>query len=94
MAAPASMTSSQPARPAFDWRNLGLRVASAAILAPAAIYAVWAGGTPFFILVCVASALLAVEWGGMSTPATPIRRVTERSSSVATAAPTARAATP
>ena len=67
------MTSSQPARPAFDWRNLGLRVASAAILAPAAIYAVWDGGTPFFILVCVAASLLAVEWGGMSTPATPIR---------------------
>ena len=67
------MTSSQPARPAFDWRNLGLRVASAAILAPAAVYAVWDGGTPFFALVCIAAALLAVEWGGMSTPATPIR---------------------
>ena len=68
------MTSSQPARrPAFNWRNLGIRAASAAILGPAAALAIYFGDIPFFLMVCVASCVLAVEWGGMSTPATPIR---------------------
>ena len=68
------MTSSQPAsRPAFNWRNLGIRAASAAVLGPAAGLAIWWGGWPFFVVICVAVCVLAVEWGGMSTPATPIR---------------------
>jgi len=68
------MTSSQPARrSAFSWRNLGIRAASAAILGTAAALAIWAGGWPYFLMVAVAACVLAVEWGGMSTPATPIR---------------------
>ncbi|HEX8568776.1 MAG TPA: CDP-archaeol synthase [Caulobacteraceae bacterium] len=68
------MTSSQPARrPAFNWRNLGIRAASAAILGTAAAAAIWAGGWPYFLMVSIAACVLSVEWGGMSTPATPIR---------------------
>jgi phosphatidate cytidylyltransferase len=67
------MTPSQSARPAFDWRNLGLRVVSGVVLAAAAFAAVRLGGLYFFALLCLAAAVLSVEWGGMSTPATPIR---------------------
>ena len=73
MAAPAWMTSSPPVRSSFDWRNLGLRVASAVVLGLAAFWAVRLGGAWFLGILCVAAAVLAVEWGGMSTPATPIR---------------------
>jgi phosphatidate cytidylyltransferase len=67
------MTSLPPAR-RFDWTNLALRVASAAVLVPAVVGAVmidvrW----PFLVLVSVGVALLAIEWGGMSAPRAPIR---------------------
>ena len=65
LAEPMSMTSSRPAR-RFDWRNLGLRSASAAVLIPAVIGAIWAGHAPFLLMVAAAVALLAKEWGGMS----------------------------
>jgi len=57
----------------FDWSNLGVRVASAAVLVPAALAAVWSGGLIFLLLVSVAVALLAIEWGGMSAPRAPVR---------------------
>jgi len=67
------MTSSQPARPRFDWRNLGIRAASAAILGTLACVAIYDGGWPFSLLIFIGVALLSTEWGVMSTPATPIR---------------------
>lgn len=66
------MTSLQPAR-RFDWSNLGLRVASAVVLVPTALLAAWFGGWLFLVLIAVAVALLAIEWGGMSAPKAPIR---------------------
>jgi len=66
------MTSSQPAR-RFDWTNLGIRAASAAILIPAAVAAVYFGGWVLLLLAAVSVALLALEWGGMSAPGAPIR---------------------
>lgn len=47
-------------------RDMALRAASAAVLAPAAVLATWAGGIWFLGLVVVASVLLAVEWAMMS----------------------------
>jgi len=75
------MTSSRPAR-RFDWTNLGIRVASAAVLIPAVVFAIlsgklwippfqWLGPVgdwPFLMMVTAGVAMLAVEWGGMSAP--------------------------
>ena len=66
------MTSLPPAK-AFDWTNLGLRVASAGVIAPAVIAAVWFGGWAYLVMIAVAVALLAIEWGGMSAPGAPTR---------------------
>ena len=66
------MTSSPPVR-RFDWGNLRLRVLSTAVLAPSAFAVLWIGGVPFLILISVACALLAIEWGMMSTPEAPAR---------------------
>jgi phosphatidate cytidylyltransferase len=66
------MTSLPQAR-RFDWSNLGLRVASAVVLVPAALAAAWFGGWLFLVLIAIAVALLAIEWGGMSAPGAPIR---------------------
>ncbi len=64
----------KPMRPSrFDWSNLRLRVLSAAILAPLALAAVWAGGVWFLLVVWGAIGLLALEWATMSAPETPIR---------------------
>jgi len=57
----------------FDWTNLGLRVASAAVLIPAAMAATWFGGWPYLVLIAIGVALLAIEWGGMSAPVAPTR---------------------
>jgi phosphatidate cytidylyltransferase len=60
----------------FDWSNLGLRVASATVLVPAALAAAWFdtfGLWPFLTLIAIAVALLAVEWGAMSAPKAPNR---------------------
>ena len=43
-------------------RDIGLRAASAVVLAPAAVLAIWAGGLWFLALMLLACALLAVEW--------------------------------
>lgn len=67
------MTSSQPVRRAFDWRNLGVRAASAALLIPLAVLAAWRGGGLYMLTISVAVSLLAIEWGMMATPKTPLR---------------------
>jgi phosphatidate cytidylyltransferase len=66
------MTSLPPAR-RFDWSNLGLRVASAVVLVPAALFAAWSGGWLYLVLISVGVALLGIEWGGMSAPRAPVR---------------------
>jgi phosphatidate cytidylyltransferase len=72
MAQSLPMTSSPPAK-RFDRANLGLRIASALVLAPAALAATWWGGWAYLVLVSIAVALLALEWGGMSAPVAPTR---------------------
>lgn len=72
MARSLPMTSSPPAK-RFDWSNLGLRVASAAVLGPAVVAAAWFGGWPYLVIIAVGVALLAIEWGGMSAPVSPTR---------------------
>lgn len=51
---------------AFRARDIGLRAASAVVLAPAAVLAIWAGGLWFLALMLLACALLAAEWAMMS----------------------------
>lgn len=72
MAQSLPMTSSPPAK-RFDWSNLGLRVASAAVLAPVIVAAAWFGGWPYLVVIAIGVALLAIEWGGMSAPVAPTR---------------------
>jgi phosphatidate cytidylyltransferase len=72
MAEQTSMTSSRPAR-RFDWKNLGLRAVSALVLIPLVMAAVWWGGWPFLLLIAVSAALIAIEWGFMSSPAIGVR---------------------
>jgi phosphatidate cytidylyltransferase len=67
------MTSTPPPVKRFNWKNLGLRAATAAVLIPAVVAVVWVGGPLFFLLVALAVALLAYEWGAMCAPRTPIR---------------------
>jgi phosphatidate cytidylyltransferase len=62
------MTSSPPARRSFDWRDLGVRLLSAALLIPLALTAVWFGGWFFFLVMALAVSRLSVEWGRMSAP--------------------------
>lgn len=66
------MTPSPPAR-RFNWSNLGVRVLSAAILAPLALYAAFMGGWPLLAVIVVAVGLTAVEWGRMTAPSAPAR---------------------
>lgn len=66
------MTSSPPVK-RFDWSNLGLRTASAAVLIPTVVGAVWLGGWPYLVLIAIGVAVLALEWGGMSAPLAPTR---------------------
>ena len=48
--------------------DIGIRAASAFVLAPAAVLATWAGGLWFLALVLAACVLLAIEWAAMSAP--------------------------
>jgi phosphatidate cytidylyltransferase len=66
------MTPSPPAR-RFNWSNLGVRVLSAAVLAPMALYAAYAGGWPLLAVIVVAVLLTAIEWGRMTAPSAPTR---------------------
>jgi phosphatidate cytidylyltransferase len=75
------MTSSPPAK-RFDWSNLGLRIVSAAILAPMAAAAVWLGGWVFLVLIAVAVALLTIEWGEMCDRETPVRAASVMTSAI------------
>lgn len=62
---------------AFDSRDLRLRIASALVIGPAALAAVWFGQGElswiFMIWIAVAAAVLALEWGAMSAPGRPAR---------------------
>jgi phosphatidate cytidylyltransferase len=57
-----------PARPAGDgtWSDFGLRLASALILAPIALGALWRGGLAWQALVAVAMVGLAAEWSRLA----------------------------
>jgi phosphatidate cytidylyltransferase len=65
----------KPAEPsakvrAFN-RNLAARVASATILVPTVLAAIWYGDGPFLLLLAIAVGLLSVEWAKMSAPDAP-----------------------
>ncbi|MDI1364805.1 MAG: phosphatidate cytidylyltransferase, partial [bacterium] len=64
------MTSLSPAK-RFNWTNLRVRVASATVLVPTVVAAVWFGGVWFLALIAVCIGLLAREWGMMSAPRAP-----------------------
>jgi len=49
-------------------RNLGIRAASALVLAPLAVLAIWAGSLWFLAIILAAVVLLAREWAAMSAP--------------------------
>ncbi len=72
MAGSRPMTSSPPAR-RFDWTNLGIRAASAVVLIPTVVAAVWFGGWALLLVIAVSVALLAIEWGAMSARTAPNR---------------------
>jgi phosphatidate cytidylyltransferase len=59
---------SSPQAKSFDWKNLGIRVASATVLVPLALGAVWIGGAAFLVMIAAGVALLAFEWAVMSAP--------------------------
>lgn len=44
------------------WGDLRLRVVSAAVLAPVALFCIWVGGGPWIALVVVAGLALGMEW--------------------------------
>ncbi len=48
--------------------DIGIRAASALVLAPAAVLATWAGGFWFLGIMLAACLLLAMEWAKMSAP--------------------------
>jgi phosphatidate cytidylyltransferase len=58
---------SAPRSRRFDWKNLGLRAASATALIPAVLAAIWFRWA-FLLMIASAVALLAMEWGRMSAP--------------------------
>jgi phosphatidate cytidylyltransferase len=51
---------------AVTTRDIAMRAASALVLAPAAVLAIWAGGFWFLALILLACGVLAVEWAMMS----------------------------
>lgn len=50
-----------PARPR-QWGDLRLRILSAAVLVPVALFCLWVGRVPFLVLIAVATAGLIWEW--------------------------------
>jgi phosphatidate cytidylyltransferase len=60
-----SMTSPSPAK-RFNWSNLRSRVASATVLVPTVVAAVWFGDVWYLGLILLGVALLAREWAEMS----------------------------
>ena len=65
------MTSPSPAK-RFNWSNLRIRVASATVLVPTVVAAVWFGNVWFLALILVGVALLAREWAEMSARRAPL----------------------
>ncbi|MBO6784362.1 MAG: hypothetical protein JJ899_13990, partial [Alphaproteobacteria bacterium] len=55
-----------PAAPSRQPNNLALRVMSAAILAPVALWCVWEGGLWYVILVAIGAGAAGAEWRRMS----------------------------
>lgn len=53
---------------AMQVRDIGLRAASALVLAPAALFAVWLGDAWIVGVLVIACAVLSVEWARMSAP--------------------------
>ena len=49
-------------RSVLRWSDLGLRAASASILAPIGLGCIWLGGTPFALLIGAAALGLVIEW--------------------------------
>jgi phosphatidate cytidylyltransferase len=49
-------------------KNLGIRAASALVLAPLAVLAIWAGSLWFLAIILAAVVLLSREWAAMSAP--------------------------
>ncbi len=47
--------------------SLGVRIASAVVLAPVVLGLVWLGGVPFLLLLAVAGPLMVHEWAGLQT---------------------------
>lgn len=66
---------SLPQAKRFNWSNLGIRVASATVLVPTVLAAVWLDDPrwPFLVMIAVAVAVLAIEWGAMTAPNAPGR---------------------
>lgn len=62
------MASSPQVRPGYRWGDLGIRAASALVLIPLAVAAVWWDAWAFLVLVSIGAALLGLEWGLMSEP--------------------------
>ena len=60
------MTTATPAEPKSS--SLGVRVASAVVLAPIVLGAVWVGGTAFLALLLIAGPLMALEWARLAAP--------------------------
>jgi phosphatidate cytidylyltransferase len=52
----------------FKVRDIGLRAASALVLAPLAMLAVWLGGVWILGVLLIASVVLSTEWAKMSAP--------------------------
>jgi phosphatidate cytidylyltransferase len=52
----------------FDWDNLGLRIVSGVILAPAVLAALWFDARVCLLLIAVAMSVLSYEWGRMAAP--------------------------
>ncbi|WP_338029678.1 phosphatidate cytidylyltransferase [Gluconacetobacter tumulisoli] len=50
-------------RPGRNWKDLRARLASAAVLVPVAGLCVWAGGIAYAVLILLAMAGMAQEWG-------------------------------
>ena len=60
----------------YDWSNLALRVVSAVVLAPAALWLVWLDWRDhllFLLMIAAAVALLSIEWAVMVAPKAPTR---------------------
>lgn len=65
---PEASPAAAPAARSGEWSDLGIRIASALILAPGGVAAAWFGG-PWFAAACGAACVaMAYEWARMSEP--------------------------